>query len=84
MNASARGYSPNYIKVRAGIPVRWEITDTGTSGCTNALIARGLFSGQIDLVRGETSIKEFTPEKPGTYKFSCWMGMVSGTFEVIN
>jgi len=84
MNASSRGYDPNYIRVRAGVPVRWEITDTGTSGCTNAIISNSLFSGQIDLSRGKVSVKEFTPEKPGKYKFSCWMGMVSGIIEVVD
>ncbi|MBU3935014.1 sulfite exporter TauE/SafE family protein, partial [Patescibacteria group bacterium] len=82
MEAFAFGYSPNYSKVRAEIPVRWEITDKGTSGCTNAIISRGLFSGEIALTPGQTSIKEFTPTKPGKYKFSCWMGMVSGIIEV--
>ncbi|MFA6917942.1 MAG: sulfite exporter TauE/SafE family protein, partial [Candidatus Gracilibacteria bacterium] len=84
MDASARGYSPDYFKVKAGVPVRWEITDTGTSGCTNAVIASGLFDGAVELNRGETTIKEFTPESPGTYKFSCWMGMISGVIEVTN
>lgn len=84
MEASVKGYSPNYFKVKEGIPVRWEITDTGTSGCTNAVIAKSLFSGQIDLKPGTTSIKEFTPPGPGKYKFSCWMGMVVGTLEVVD
>ncbi len=85
MNASARGYSPNYFKIKAGLPVRWEITDTGTSGCTNAVISNSLFTGQIDLTPGQVSVKEFTaPTKPGKYKFSCWMGMVTGTMEVVN
>lgn len=83
MNASAHGYSPNYFKVRAGIPVHWEITDTGTSGCTNAIISFKLFKDQISLTPGETSVKEFTPTMPGRYKFSCWMGMVSGVIEVV-
>jgi len=84
MNASSSGYSPNYFKVAAGIPVRWEITDVGTSGCTNAVISQGLFSGQIPLTPGQTSIKEFTPTKTGKYKFSCWMGMISGVIEVVD
>ena len=84
MTASSSGYRPNYLKVKAGIPVRWEITDTGTSGCTNAIISKSLFNGEISLTPGKTSIKEFTPEKPGKYKFSCWMGMVSGTIEVVD
>lgn len=84
MGASASGYSPNYIKVRAGVPVRWEITDKGTSGCTNAVIAKSLFDGEIPLTHGETSVKEFTPSQLGKYKFSCWMGMVSGVIEVVD
>lgn len=83
MDALAFGYEPNKLKVKAGVPVRWEITDKGTSGCTNAIVSRGLFDEQIELTPGETSIKEFTPTKPGKYKFSCWMGMVSGTIEVV-
>ncbi|MDP2930386.1 MAG: sulfite exporter TauE/SafE family protein [bacterium] len=84
MDASSSGYRPNYFKVKAGVPVRWEITDTGTSGCTNAIISRGLFADEIPLTLGQVSVKEFTPEKPGKYKFSCWMGMVSGIIEVVD
>jgi len=84
MDAYAAGYSPNYFKVKAGIPVRWEITDAGTSGCTNAVISQGLFSDEINLTPGQTSVKEFTPAKAGKYKFSCWMGMISGIIEVID
>ncbi|MFA4891604.1 MAG: sulfite exporter TauE/SafE family protein [Candidatus Gracilibacteria bacterium] len=84
MDASSSGYSPDYLKVKAGIPVRWEITDTGTGGCTSAIILGSLFDGEIALTPGKVSVKEFTPQKPGKYKFSCWMGMVSGVIEVTN
>lgn len=84
MDALAYGYSPNYFKVKADVPVRWEITDKGTSGCTNAIISKNLFDGEIPLTPGQTSIKEFTPEKTGRYKFSCWMGMISGIIDVVD
>ncbi len=83
MEVNSRGYEPNYFQVKAGGKIRWEITDTGTSGCTNAIIARQLFAGEIRLTPGETSIKEFTIEKPGSYRFSCWMGMATGIIEAI-
>jgi sulfite exporter TauE/SafE/copper chaperone CopZ len=84
MDASSSGYSPNFFKIKAGLPVRWEITDRGTSGCTNAVLARSLFNGVINLVPGTTSVREFTaPTTPGTYRFSCWMGMISGSIEVV-
>jgi plastocyanin domain-containing protein len=63
--------------------VRWEIEDVGTSGCTNAIVAKGLFPDEIPLTPGKVSVKEFTPTRPGKYKFSCWMGMVSGIIEVV-
>ncbi len=85
MDASVSGYSPSTFTVKAGQPIRWEITDRGTSGCTNAIISRTLFDGPINLVPGTTSVKEFTaPTTPGTHRFSCWMGMVTGTIEVVN
>jgi len=85
MDASSTGYIPNTFTIKAGQPVRWEITDRGTSGCTNAVIARSLFDGAINLVPGTTSVKEFTsPTTPGTYRFSCWMGMISGSIKVVN
>lgn len=84
MDATSNGYSPNYFKVRVGVPVRWEITDKGTSGCTNAVISKGLFPDQIPLTNSQVSVKEFTPQKIGKYKFSCWMGMISGVIEVVD
>lgn len=84
MDASSYGYNPSRLKVRVNVPVRWEITDKGTGGCTNAVIARDFFEGSIPLTLGQTSVKEFTPTKIGRYKFSCWMGMIVGTIEVID
>ncbi len=85
MDAATAGYTPNSFTIKAGKKTRWEIRDLGTSGCTNAVISRTLFDGPINLVPGTTSIKEFiAPTTPGTYRFSCWMGMISGTIEVVN
>lgn len=84
MEAGSYSYAPNYFKIKAGIPVRWEVVDEGISGCTNAIISRNLFTGEFPLKTGEMNVKEFIPENPGTYKFSCWMGMISGIIEVIN
>ncbi|MCX6721172.1 MAG: sulfite exporter TauE/SafE family protein, partial [Candidatus Staskawiczbacteria bacterium] len=85
MTASGSGDNPNYFKVRAGVPVRWEITAGSSLGCNNGLISRGgLFDGQIYLNPGQVTVKEFTPQTAGVYQFSCSMGMIRGTIEVIN
>lgn len=77
--------SPNYFKVRVGVPVRWEITaDSSAGGCNSSIISSSLFPGAIDLTPGQVSVKEFTPQKAGKYRFSCQMGMISGIIEVIN
>lgn len=76
---------PNYFKVRLGIPVRWEITaDASGGGCNSAIISSGLFSGSINLNPGQVSVKEFTPQKTGKFRFSCQMGMITGIIEVVD
>jgi hypothetical protein len=84
MTATGSADSPNYFKVKVGIPVRWEITAGSSLGCNGAIISGKLFSGTIDLTPGQVSVKEFTPQTAGTFGFSCTMGMIRGTIEVIN
>jgi len=87
MTVLGASYSPNYFKVKAGIPVQWEITSSGQSGCdSGAIIANGLLQGitYLNPGAGQVNVVEFTPQSAGTYKFSCTMGMVRGTIEVIN
>ena len=84
MTATGSRDIPNYFKVRAGIPVRWEITGSNSLGCNGAIISNGLFSGAVDLTPGQVTIKEFTPLNSGKYNFSCTMGMISGIIEVVN
>lgn len=85
MTASYSGYSPNLIKIKAGLPVVWQITTSGNAGCASALVAPALFSDMISLAPSSTTTKEFiAPATPGTYRFSCSMGMYTGSFQVIN
>ena len=30
-----------------------------------------------------TNVIEFTPEKTGTFQYTCWMGMISGKIKVV-
>ena len=72
----ADGYDS--IQVRAGVPVRWTIhAAAGTlNGCNGEVVLSG-FDQQVKLVEGDNVI-QFTPQKAGTYNFSCWMGMLHG------
>jgi uncharacterized protein len=80
-------FVPNYFVVKKGIPVTWEITNRGASGCSNAIISKQIFGEEEISLRetsvGDTVLRTFTIDEPGKYSFSCWMGMITGTIEVI-
>jgi sulfite exporter TauE/SafE/copper chaperone CopZ len=84
MSASSSGYSPNRLTVKVGIPVLWNITASGSVGCAGTIVSRGLFPDVVYLTPGTTVTKEFTPIAVGTYRFSCSMGMYTGSIEVVN
>jgi plastocyanin len=71
-------YDPNTIQLKAGVPS--EITFGQGSGCLGAVQSQQLGFGE-DLSSGPKTIK-LGALKPGTYKFACGMGMVSGTIVV--
>lgn len=86
MRVMAVGYSPNFFKVKAGIPVRWEITSSGQPGCASGVVVANGLTDPIYLnpQQGQVVVKEFTPQTQGTYSFTCPMGMAKGVIEVVN
>jgi hypothetical protein len=71
------------ITVTAGTPVRWEIEAPSGSitGCNNRMrIPEYKIEYQF---KTGTNVIEFTPTKTGTFRYSCWMGMVSSTITVV-
>lgn len=83
----AVSYDPNNFKVKAGVPVRMEVTSSGQPGCGAGAVVSKLFpdgSMYLNPTAGQVAIKEFTPQSPGKYTFSCPMGMIRGSIEVIN
>lgn len=79
-------YEPRSFTVKAGVPVHWEITSSGQPGCASGLIIANGLTDPIYLnpQQGQVKVVEFTPQKPGTYKFSCSMNMARGTIKVVN
>jgi plastocyanin domain-containing protein len=86
MTVKSVSYSPNSFKVKAGVPVRWEITSSGEPGCdAGEVLARGLTDPiYLNPNAGQVTTAEFTPQSPGIYHFNCPMNMVRGTIEVVN
>jgi len=71
------------ITVRQGVPVKWIITAPPGSinGCNNRFLVRE-YGIEYTFKQGENII-EFTPQKTGTFSYSCWMGMIRSNIIVV-
>nr|WP_275994412.1 cupredoxin domain-containing protein [Argonema antarcticum] len=76
-----KGYQPQQVIVEAGYPVRLHFQRKNLSKCYDQLLIPE-FAVAVDLTLDQTTIVEFTPEKPGTYEFMCGMRMNRGVIEV--
>src|SRR3989344_1876038 len=70
---------PSSAEVIANAPVRVEIEvkDEG-GGCMGTILIPGLYDTPEFLEKGKTIVMEFTPEKMGSYQFTCAMGVPRG------
>ena len=81
MKVTRAGYQPSNLTIKAGVPVKWLIDGAGAIGCTSQIvipdlnITRSLNSGMNEV--------DFTALNPGPLAFSCSMGMVRGSFNVL-
>ncbi|MDO8618269.1 MAG: sulfite exporter TauE/SafE family protein [Candidatus Uhrbacteria bacterium] len=77
-----KGYLPNRFTIRAGVPTRWEIDASRGAGCLSVLQSRPLGIRHL-LTSGINTIAFIAPSKPGTYPFTCSMGMFRGEIIVV-
>ena len=77
MSIGPSGYSPDSFTLRAGEPTRWTVDATNASGCQMGIVSRSLGINKT-LAAGENVIEFTAPAEPGTYQFSCPMGMYRG------
>jgi len=80
MDVTRGGWEPDKFVLKKGVPVKWVINGKEITGCNNAIQVPKL-GLEFDIKKGEQII-EFTPTEAGTIPWSCWMGMISGTFIV--
>jgi heme/copper-type cytochrome/quinol oxidase subunit 2 len=78
-----KGYSPSYIRVKSGIPVLLTVESHNVYSCALSFVLKE-FGIETMLNPTDRKIFTFTPEKKGTYTYSCSMGMYSGVLEVID
>lgn len=76
------GYSPSYVRVKAGVPVQLTLTSNEVYSCALSFILNE-FGIKTFLAATDQQTFSFTPEQPGRYTYTCSMGMYSGILEVI-
>lgn len=69
-------YTPDTIRVRRGIPVELTADTTKLSGCFSTFVIPELNVWK-QFTPADTKLA-FTPNRAGTYKFTCAMGMGAG------
>ncbi|KKS77712.1 MAG: hypothetical protein UV74_C0013G0102 [Candidatus Woesebacteria bacterium GW2011_GWB1_43_14] len=82
MIQSSSGYSPNKFTIVKDIPVKWIVTSKDIYSCASSIVSQ-----QLGIRRGlelGENIFEFTPAQAGTIRFSCSMGMYTGSFNVVD
>ncbi|MEJ7813439.1 MAG: cupredoxin domain-containing protein [Gemmatimonadaceae bacterium] len=71
------GYSPAAIRVAAGSPVRLVFDRQESSGCSEEVVF-GDFGVRKFLAPFRKTSVDLAPTAPGTYEFTCGMGMLRG------
>ena len=82
MEVTKTGFVPNHFVLRKNVPVIWVINGKELTACNKSIMVpkMGL---EFDVKEGSQHIG-FVPEKTGVISWSCWMGMMPGSFEVVD
>ncbi len=76
------GYSPDVIRVAAGVPVRMLFDRQESGDCTSRVVFADFGVNQTLPAFGTTAV-EFVPKEPGDYEFACGMNMIRGRLQVV-
>lgn len=75
------GYQPAHLRVRAGVPVRLVFDRQEDSSCSEEIVIPDFGIRRFLPAFAQTPV-EFTPTRPGSYEFTCGMGMLRGRLTV--
>lgn len=81
INVNSNSYNPNYLQLRARVPVKLNLVAAGKLSCTSIFRIPQL-GIEVSLLPSSTKTIEFTPAQPGKLTYTCGMGMYSGVMEV--
>lgn len=75
------GYSPAVVELERGKPVQLSFYRDEENSCSEELLMPD-FSVRRDLPAFKTTVVELLPQQPGTFEFTCGMGMLRGQLVV--
>ncbi|HUR17610.1 MAG TPA: sulfite exporter TauE/SafE family protein [Acidimicrobiales bacterium] len=82
IEAHDAGYSPSAITARAGVPTELTIRTENTRGCTRAIVMSSFGVQKVLPATGDTLV-DLGSLEPGTYRYTCGMGMYSGSITAV-
>jgi sulfite exporter TauE/SafE/copper chaperone CopZ len=82
MDVTYAGYVPSAFMLKKGVPVKWIINGKEITSCNGGIIVPK-YNLNFKIKSGEQTI-EFTPDSSGPVSWSCWMGMIPGTFVIVD
>lgn len=80
VTVSDTGYNPAVVRVKAGVPTQLTFRTDGTQGCTRSLVVPSLKIGRQLPATGDTTL-DLGQLAAGRLRYTCGMGMYSGTVE---
>lgn len=80
LSVQGSNYYPYPIRVKKGVPVQLVADMNNMPGCSRSIVIPEF--GVRKIVSADDNVIEFTPDKSGTFKFSCSMGMYLGQMVV--
>jgi len=80
VTVSDTGYNPAVVWVKADVPAQVTFRTNGTQGCTRTLVVPSLKVGKQLPATGSTTL-DLGQLAPGLLRYTCGMGMYSGTIE---
>jgi plastocyanin domain-containing protein len=75
------GYLPDVVHARAGKPIRLVFLREETAGCSERVLFPA-FGKSAMLPAGELVVVDLPARPPGTYEFTCAMGILRGRLVV--
>lgn len=80
MQVTSKGFEPDHFNLVKDVPVEWVIEGKELNYCNHRIAVPSL-GMEFDVSKGESRV-EFTPRQVGVIAWSCWMGMIPGSFMV--